>query len=56
MRGFIDKIGKEVIPLNYYIGAQDFSEGLAAVCGGDYQIYDEKAAGLRTGMIVNGVL
>jgi hypothetical protein len=43
MRGFIDKIGKEVIPLNYYIGAQDFSEGLAAVCGGDYQIYDEKS-------------
>ncbi len=43
MRGFIDKTGKEAIPLNYYIGAQDFSEGLAAVCGGDYQIYDEKS-------------
>ena len=42
MYGFIDKTGKEVIPLNYYVQAYDFNEGLAAVWGGDYQIYDEK--------------
>ena len=28
--GFVDKKGKEVIPLKYY-GVEDFSEGLAAV-------------------------
>lgn len=31
-RGFIDKTGRPVVPLSYYIDADGFSEGLAPVC------------------------
>lgn len=45
--GFIDKTGKEVIPLRYE-SASDFSEGLARVFTGDF-IFDEDGNGSYIG-------